>query len=517
MRCFTWLVLLLATAGCEGVISQVGGAQPVSTFAPTPASPAPCPELTAVPEPLRRLTRAQYVNSVSDVLGVVADANVLPADEKVGTFTSNLSSPVSRITLEAYAAAAELGAKAFAADFQVKFTCDKAAMGEVACAELFMERIGSRLYRRPLTPDELTGYRALFDSRLDYENGLELLVRALLQSPHFLYRVERVPDEGGALSQYEIATRLAAFLWNGAPDDALLEAARVGGLSDSASLAVQVDRLLADDRASVSVRTFHLQLLGLDPERAPVHLSTPQWDQAVAQTTRFADYVVRRGDGRLATLLAGAFEVKENLQSVPLDPARRAGLLTLPAFLAGHAHADSSSPVRRGTVIARNLLCIALPDPPPGVSTTVPASSGTTTRARIATLTAPAGCSGCHSLINPLGFGFEHFDSMGQWRDREGDHPIDPSGAVPSVESLRGGFTGARQLAEQLANSREVRSCVATQWLAFARGRPPAAAEACEVAEQVAAFEVNGGDVRGLLRSIATSKLFLRPPQRSNP
>jgi len=433
----------------------------------------------------------------------------LPTDEKTGLFLNNLSGSVSRSMLEQYERVAEELTSSVSRLRASVDACDTGTVGEATCAERFIDQFGHRAFRRPLEAEERARYRSLYAAHRTngtFDEGLTFVARAMLQSPNFLYHF----DESRA-------ARLSYFLWNGAPDAELLDAAQSGALATPEGFTAQVDRLLADDRAQASIRQFHLQLLGVDATRVPNKSPSlyPAFDAAayramLDEAGRFVDHVVRRDDGKLATLLTAAYSVSADGQRVALDPARSAGLLTQPAVLAGLANTDTTSPVRRGVMIRRNLMCQNLPDPPPGVPALVPPAMGQeTTRQRVTRVTSQSTtCSSCHSFINDVGFGFEQYGPLGEWQARDNGLPIDASGVLTGTIGSDGPFNGARELATRLAGAREVQDCYSKQWLRFALARVEQPRDACELQELSEAFAQSGGDIRGLLRRIASSRAF---------
>jgi hypothetical protein len=195
---------------------------------------------------------------------------------------------------------------------------------------------------------------------------------------------------------------------------------------------------------------------------------------------------------------------------VALDPAQRSGLLTFPAVLAGLANPDTTSPVRRGRMIRRNLMCQSLPDPPPDAPTMVPPAMGQeTTRQRVTRVTSQStGCAACHQFINDVGFGFEHYGPLGEWQTQDNGLPIDASGVLTGTVSSNGTFDGARELTTRLAGSTEVQQCYTTQWVRFALGRREQPRDACELRELASEFAKAEGDIKSLLRRIALSRAF---------
>jgi hypothetical protein len=494
--------------------------------------------------PLRRLTRLEYNHAARDLLGgAVVAADDIPADESVGPFASNTVTSVTDLATEQYLESAEgLAAAAVAtpAALDALVACDRKTLGDAPCAATFIDRFGARAFRRPLAADEKARYVGLFTTAVTggaFADGIRLVVEALLQSPNFLYHVEldATPPAAGtlvALDSYQLAARLSFFLWTSVPDDALMAAAAAGGLTDPAALRAQVTRMLADPRAHDAIATFHTQWLDLgklptiskDPTLYP--LFTPALRDAMqAETTAFVDDVLRVGDGRLETLLTASYSILDDglfdlygvarpagttgPVRVELDPTRRAGLLTQASFLASHAHENQTSPVARGVAVIRNVLCVALPDPPPNVNNAPPdPMPGATTRQRFAVHESDASCAGCHKMIDGIGLGFEAYDAVGVFRTMDGGQAVDATGNVLAAPEINGPFDGAVALAKELAGTAQVQQCVARQWFRFALGRLEGATDGCSLLGMFDAFEASHHDVRQLLASIATSDAF---------
>ncbi len=490
--------------------------------------------------PLRRLTRAQYNNTVRDLLGIEGDpADRLSPDEKVGAFYSNGTAPVTELLAEQYMRAAEDLAESAMADVDTLVPCD-ATVDVLGCGGQFVDTFGRRAFRRPLSAEEREVLLGLFEQGHAEEGpagGVRLVVQAALQSPQFLYHLELgLPEADGedvvALDAYELASKLSYFLWDSMPDDELLAAAETGELSDPGVLREHAERLLDDPRASDAIASFHRQWLHLDsldtleknPEAYP-SFDTTLRDAMAEETTRFAEWVIRSDDARLETLLTASYSFLDGplfelygvqppadhdpSMPVQLDPAQRAGLLTQAGVLAMHAHADQSSPIRRGKLIRENFFCQPLAPPPPDVDVLPPAlDPNATTRERFDQHRTDPACAGCHVLIDPLGFGFEHYDAVGAWRDTESGKPVDASGEIAATMDANGEFDGAVELAEILAGSEEVRSCVASQWFSFGFGRTPAEDDGCSYDAIGAAFAASDYDIRELLVTMVTTDSF---------
>lgn len=502
-------------------------------------------------QPLRRLTRSQYNHAVRDLLGLDVDAAAaFPADEKIGPFRSNAVAPVSSLQVEQYMDAAESLAEAAVEEIEQILPCQPDVMGEEACADEFVEVFGRRALRRPLEAAEREIFRGIYEQGVEdsgFEEGIRMVVQAMLQSPYFLYHVELgqvefgegesadEADEGDELiplTSYELASRLSFFLWDSIPDQALLDLAASSALSDPEALREQAGRMLDDPRAREAVGSFHLQWLGLDDlellEKDPERF--PQFDEQLVaamqrETVDFTNWVVFEGDGRLETLLTSPTSIIDGPlfelygverpaghtagDLVELPPEQRAGILTHASLLAKNAHVDQSSPVHRGVTVRENFLCQILPTPPPDVDDVPPdPSPDATTRERFAEHTKNPECAGCHQLIDGIGFGFESYDAIGAFRTFEGDLPVDASGELLGAGDADGPFDGAIELAHRLAGSEDVQRCVSQQWMNFALGRVPGVDDACSIDLTHEAFVAAGYDVRELLLAIVSSDAF---------
>jgi hypothetical protein len=491
--------------------------------------------------PLRRLTRSQLDNTLRDLVGATGSpAGVLAADEHIGPFTSNALVPITDLIVQQQG---ELAAKA-AADAVTRMAtiagCDLAADTGTTCASQFVTSFGRKAYRRPLATDERDQYLTLYTTEKaagSAQTAFQLVVETMLQSPFFVYHV----DVGGAtptsapvrLTSHELASRLSYFLWNTMPDQTLAALADADMLQDDAVLGAQVERMRADAKAADAIPAFHLQWLGLE-ELESADKDTrlyPTFNAALAsamraETAAFTDHVVRRGDGRITTLLTASFTFPQGPlfqlygvaqpagftagTQVALDPAQRGGILTQAAFLTAHAHRDQTSPVHRGIFVRENILCQPLQPPPADVNTTPPPpSSAATTRERFAAHEADARCAGCHRYIDPIGLAFENYDAIGAFRTQEGGVTIDASGeVVGGAGSLAGKFVGAVELGKKLAASPDVSACLANQWFRFALGRMESNDDACSLQAMYDGLAASGGNIRELIVRMVKGDAF---------
>ena len=341
---------------------------------------------------------------------------------------------------------------------------------EDACARRILAGLMRRAYRREVTEDDFKSPLEFYWSGKaadGFEAGIEMALSSILVSPEFLFRVEREPPGIGSDSVYtvsdvELASRLSFFLWSSVPDDELLGTALRGELSRPEVLERQVRRMLRDERSEALVSNFAAQWLhlrNLDSAKPDMRLF-PGFDdnlrQAFRQETELLLQSVMQGDGSVLDLLSTDYTfLNERLakhyrvphvygswfRKVDLDEtSRRGGLLRHGSILTVTSYSTRTSPVIRGHWVLENLLGVPPPPPPPNVSTfdQEVIDSSLSMRDRLEAHRANPACSGCHSLMDPLGFALENYDAVGRWRESEGTEPIDAAGNFPGGSEFRG-------------------------------------------------------------------------------
>ncbi len=525
--------------GCFGQADlDVNGGAPQRPSQEEPGGPsaASCPA-TAVqpgPSPLRRLNRFEYDNTVRDLLttSLRPAQGFAPEEEALGFKNNAYALNVTLLHVEQWMTAAE--SLAAAADLSKLVPCQPTAGAETACATQFIERFGKRAWRRPLEAEEVARLGSVFRSgltRKDFATGIRMVIESLLQSPFFLYRVESgTPSaQGGplAVSAYEMASRLSYFLWGTMPDETLFQAADAGKLGTREEVEAQARRMLTDPKAHRMVAEFHKQWLMLDSldrvtKDATLYPGFETLKEAMkTETETFLDYVFFEGNASqlfdapytfvnkpLADFYGITGPTGTAFEKVTVNPAQRAGFLTQATFLASHAKPNQSSPIHRGVFVRKQILCQQLPTPPDNVGAPPDPSPDSTTRQRFAEHTKNPACSGCHSLIDPIGFTFENYDGVGGYRTQEGALPVDASGGVSQAEDANGSFVGAVEMSRRFAQSQYVKDCIATQWFRFANGRAEVEAEKCELQELQRQFAASGYNFRELLVQLALSDAF---------
>lgn len=481
--------------------------------------------------PLRRLTAFEYQNTVEDLfVGIALPPLSLVVDDLREGFDNNGDALLpSKLHVDQYNTLAELIADVAAQNLGGLIDCTPESDPE--CSRRFVDEFGARAFRRPLTPAESAAFHAFFDGPpgdASFADGVEATIQLLLQSPQFLYRLELhepggVAGELAPLDPYQLATRLSYFLWSSMPDAALLSAASSGQLVAPAQIEAEVRRMLDDPKAERAFLHFFRQWGDLDHLDHVTKLDADGLDEAMrgsmrAEFERFVLDLLFHGQGRFGDLLqSNRSFVDDRLAAlygvtppgpglwaeVELDATQRAGLFTQPAFLAGHGHPLNPSPVKRGNFVLRNLLCVDVGSPPPiaeAMGSPKP-QPGMTNRQVYEELTKGEQCMGCHQLINPVGFAFEHYDTMGRFRELDQGLPVDASGAFGEL-----GYDDALDFMAGLAEDEAVQRCFTRKWLVYGLGGPHLLPEM--LADTADAFADAEFDLRELQVAIATHPRF---------
>ena len=540
IKFFLLLGAAFMVGGCNGAIGG-GGEQVINDNV--------AKSLCVVDTPIRRLTRFEYNNTVRDLLGDTTDpANVLPPEEEVAGFNNQAAALTSsNLLIEQYMKVAEdVGARAVLDIDALLPECDPELDGNDACALSFIRDFGRRAFRRPLSQPEVERLKSVFDWAVNdpdlgrFEDGIQVVIEAALQSPSFLYRPElggETPIEGDIVpfTSWEMATKLSYMLWNTMPDAALFAAAEADELTTKEQIAAHATRMLDDNKARDLIRNFHTQWLALthldsvtkDTGVYPAFSGAlrPLWTEEIQA---FVEHVILEGDGSLQTLLTADYSfMNEELASfygddvtesvtgtefrrVQLDPNRRAGFLTSAGLMATHANVNQSSPVFRGKFVREQLMCDTLPLPPNDLVIEPPElDPEKTTKEQFEEIGANPACAGCHTLMNPIGFIFENYDGTGQWRDQQNGKDIDATGEVVRTDDIDGVYDGAVELASALASSTQVQECVSSQWFRFAYNRTVTSDDSCSIEQLNDVFRSSSFNIRALLVALTQTNAFL--------
>jgi hypothetical protein len=546
-----------AAVGCNGTISNhssntgTGGTMGAGTVVGpavlgghTPEEVlASCSAPSPGRSPLRRLSNAEYRNTVTDLFAnVPAVVALVPSatsgfpsePESLGFRNSGDYLTVPSLAAQKYLDAAEQIAEA-AAGASNFVTCANGTQ-DATCATAFIGSFGKQVYRRPLAAEDTAPYQALYQKAIssgyDFKTGIEWIVFAMLQSPQFLYRFELGATATGSYAtptQYQIASRLSYLYLQSMPDAALFAAAEAGELSTPAQLEAQARRLLADPKGTRLLDYFE-QWLDTDTLPDMVRDTTvyPNLDPTLpalleGETRAFVADLVGSG-GTFDALFtapytfANAALAKHYGLTGPtgsayerVDAPGRAGVLTQGMLLA-HDKATRTSIVRRGLKIRTDVLCQIVPAPPPNVdlSTLDKTATGVSQRQRLEQHRTVAACASCHNLMDPIGVVFEGFDAVGRARTvDENGLPVVLESTLSGTQDADGPIADPTELGQRLAQSEEVRACYVTNNFRFFYGHEVEQADACSLARLLVDFKGGGYSLTELLVALTRTDAFL--------
>jgi hypothetical protein len=486
------------TGGGSG--TGTGGGM-IDPDAPTPPAPANPGMVTA-----RRLNRVEYNNTVRDLLGTaLRPADTFQADaasagyDTVGAALSLPPTAVRDYEDAAYKLIDDTLGNATRRATLVP--CDVEAEGET-CARTALGPFMRRAYRRPVTTAEVDALLAPFRQAMTLGAtrtvGLRYTLAAVLVNQNFLFKLEIDPDPAATtprrLNDHEIATRLSYAIWSTMPDDALFAAADAGTLQTDAELTAQIDRMLADPRATALSENFagqwlHFRELDHEPDTRAFPMYTPALLASMRQEAQryFADFL--GSSTPFGELLSARFTYVDTSLAMHyglpaqsgMQPGQmwradttgveRSGLLTLGAVLTSTSMTTRTSPVKRGEFVLKHLLCETVTPPPPdviGIPDEVDPNQMLTMRQRMEQHRNNDMCIGCHVEMDQLGFGLENYDAIGRYRTTEPNGlPVDSTGNLPDGST----FAGAVQLAALLSQDARFNHCVTRNLMTFVLGR----------------------------------------------
>jgi hypothetical protein len=440
-----------------------------------------------------------------------------------------------------------------AGDVHGLIPCRPASPNDAECRQRFIRSFGRKAFRRPLSADEERRLSELFAAQAreggGFLRGAQVVVNAMLESPKFLFRVER----GGSDMPYEIASRLSYLLWDTTPDDKLLDLAASGGLATAEGIERTARSMLADARARQALDEFISQWLRFDlllasvKDRRVYPEFTPELAMAMAdETKRLAAHVVWNDRSFLELFTADYSFLSSDLATLYKLPAPsgefelvkfpegsdRAGILGQASFLTLTSKPEETSPTARGIFVREHLLCHTVPDPPPGTNANLPPLEEERPQSNEQRLSAhktnPA-CAACHNLIDPVGFGLERFDAIGKRREKQTlnffpsradmmedpnakpkkvELPLVPQGVILGIRDSE--FSSPKELGKILAANPECHECLVKQVFRYAFGRKEGTADRALIQQSTAAFRQSGFRFKELLISLVTSNQFVR-------
>ena len=486
----------------------------------------------------RRLTTAELDRALAELLGDGSGVatRTLPADSFIpfdNNYPDQVASEALITSLEIMATDVTDSLLADPARRDAVVGCTPSGPGDAVCFRSFVESFLPRAFRRPLEPGEADAYVALQafstedipEVNNDFYSGIALVIRAVLIDPEFLYRIETgmpTSDPGVfALSDYELATRLSFLLWGTVPDDALLNEAAAGRLVPAASRRTTAEGMLDDPRARAQIQRFHRMWLGyrvLPHDAALVsefeNETNALLDRIVFDEPQSYENLFTFQETHLTDALADHYGLPRPDGGegwVAYGDSGRAGILSHGTLLASFAKFADTSPTQRGILIQERLMCRPIPPPPPSIDVDDPPGDPVSDCKwdRYAAHRERSGCTECHSLMDPIGFGLENYDMAGRYREHDDGQPdcaIEGVGELPG----HGSFQGPAELGQLLVEAGYITDCFTEQFLTFAGGRAIDASEESVLQEVSETFEASRFNVRSFLLGFVASDRFAK-------
>jgi hypothetical protein len=489
-----------------------------------------------------RLTSTQFRNTAVAVFGFAGPTtDQLPGEGQPDGFSNQADRlSVSPLLATKYLAATDEIAASVVARSAQFLGCPLTSLGMGTCLRDFLTTVGTRAWRRPLTPTEVSKYTDLF-TKVSGSSGAEAafkgVVQALLLSPNFMFRTELggggAPGTMTSLTDHELASSLSYMLWDGPPDPMLMQLAASGKLHDPATLVAQAKRLLASaPQASGPLGGFFRQWLQYDalPELSKDTTVFPSFTPEVVADllagnralldgalldpaggrsfkellTASYGYVTSRTAPLYGVQATGTTPVK-----TPLPAGQRRGLLTDAAFIAAISDPDDTNLPSRGRIVREQLLCETVPPPAENFKfDDAKITPDMTNREKFLTHTTNPACASCHNVFDGIGFALEQYDAIGRFRTMDKMKTIDPTGTLPVAgETLT--FSNYVDLVDQLTKRPETYRCAALQYAAYATGRAAQSIGACESDAIAKAFAAGDYGLEALVSAVVSSPNFI--------
>ena len=551
-------LLALGVAGCsDATVERAAPAQAV-------AAASAAPDIGGTPARVRRMTPEQYANTIHYIFGddIRVGQALTPLPRTDGLLASGAATvgmtvgELQQLQRTASSVASQILDKgnpglriAPRRDYLLPCKPASAAAADDACAAKFISQTGRLLYRRAMPQATVAGLVADANRGAtqlkDFYAGLQTVIEGMLIDPNVLMiadTTEPDPNNPGQrrLDAYSVAARLSFFLWDAAPDEALLQAAEKGELHTAKGRARAVAAMMASPRLEDGVRAFFDDMFGFeefailakDPATYPMITGQTLIDAREQTLRTVVDHLVLKNqDYRdlfttratfMSPSLAPVYQVVPQRGWSPYEfpeGSPRVGILSQVSFLALHSHPARSSATKRGKALRELLLCQRVPPPPANVDFSAvenPDSRLRTARERLDVHSGNPVCAGCHKITDPMGLALENFDGAGRFRETEKGVKLDVSGALDGKA-----FTTVAGLGQALHDHPALPSCLVRRMYSYATGGPLSRAENPSVTTLTSAFAQTGFKVPDLLRMIATSEAFLEvvepvpPPGRT--
>lgn len=525
-----------STTGVNPGVANPPGTPPApGATTAVPSGPAPAPDFNFTGEPLYsravRLTNEQWAHSVRDVLRL----SELPTQANsflrpVGGFTTFLNNErvldVSNDQRASYQLAAAEIADVVGTDAAI------ARVDAGTDSASFIETFGLRAYRRPLTSEEIARYQTLFQTGSEmsgdgtaFTKGAKLVIEAMIQSPHFLYRVELGPASQ-PLSGFEVAAKLSLWLRGTTPSDEVLQQAGSGELDTPDGIAALTETMLDEVSASETLTNMHAELFKFTRFSDLVKF-TEEYDpetnvELEEASRRYFDRIFQENFGLREMFTGTKGFMGPKMAALYGLQAPAGGQMTLQDFgaerpgffaqvpylalLGDDVHSDA---IHRGLFINYQVLCADLPKPGFAVSLPPSPEPGQSDRERMEAYTGKGTCGEqCHgNYINPIGYAFEGFDGLGRIRTTDADKPVDAVASYPFSDGTKT-FNGVGELMNILVDSEEAHRCYAKNLMSYALQRDIIVEDGGAIDELASVSKSADGSLKAMVLALVKSQAF---------
>jgi hypothetical protein len=507
---------------------------------------------------VHRLNNLEYDNTMRDLVGVDAMAQKTFQSDEKGEFDNDADAfTMNDARFEQYFNTADTIGETVFADTApaglrqtyvyglVAPACTPSAT-DTACSSKIISAFAQKAWRRPLSTADLQGLVKLATDAITLgetaDGSLKQVVKTLLASPQFLYRIEFDPNPASPakheLDPYELATRLSYLGWSSMPDKTLFDLAASGQIKTPAILEQQVERMLADPKGAAFTQSFAGQWLGAvnmkshqveptafkgfdEPLRAAFiqeelmyfdeFLTGPLSMQAFFTThDNFVNARLAKHYGFPAVADSAGFVKVTNG-----DP-NRVGYLGLGSFQTATSYSYRTTPTLRGRWVLESMLCQTIMEPPQGIPKLDPPTGATdpnvqqeNVRARLEMHRSNVVCANCHSTLDPIGLGLENFDAIGAYRTTYSptSGAINAGGMLPSGET----FSSVSQLAQILSMGEHIQQltdCASRKLMTYALSRALAPGDQPYLNQIRTTWAGQGYGMKALLKDIVDSDSF---------
>lgn len=473
---------------------------------------------------VRRLTRSELQRTILDLTGVDADVSALLEDREI----LNLQNDARRSTVSEpghVLSYLELATEvAGDADIDAVLPC------AAACTDAELHVFLDRAFNEAVPEADFGAYRDTYTrarGELSEENARRAIVLTALLSPKLLYRTE-VGEGEGTLTATELAEKLSYFVWGRGPDAALRARALDGTILEPATLAEELDRMLAHEWARERVAEFCFDWLGLDHLSLDAKLAYDELPEGIAHSMEeeaarmIARVIFDEGEGLRALLTTDRTEVDADLaahyglafsgegwQEVSLAETERRGLLTTALVLAAHAKESGRSPMQRGNFLIAEVMSLGFPPEFGAAAMTLPDDvEDLTFREQFAPLETLDTCSNCHRMLN-AGFAFDLYDAVGRRFPSDRVLPEETEAVFDAPPYDPVSFATTAEAVEGLSRHPVLVRSFVGQVLHFAQGSAPSELDATLAEALEEDFDNTDGDVLALIRDIVLSERFV--------